>query len=189
MNRFIACTSIVVLAVSFASAQTPKKTTEPVAKDKATATSTTSFVDKLLKFVGISDTPSTLKGPGDEVVTGDLWLLELESKTSRSVTATGGYRSPIFVNGSKGILALHGTDVILISLDAREERKLYSINGITKLVAGSSEDFNEAVILLRGETEDRPRVCLLTISTGAIKPVPYDPSSSPDLQMVESLQG
>ena len=40
-----------------------------------------------------------------------------------------------------------------------------------------------------GEAGGRPRVGLLTVGTGAVAIVPYDPASSQDLQMVENLEG
>lgn len=70
-----------------------------------------------------------------------------------------------------------------------EGKKLYSIDSIIKLVGSGSEDPGKVLILLRGEAGSHPRVALLTVSTGAITVVPYDPASDQDLQMVENLQG
>lgn len=185
MNRLIPGTVLFALLLNVAYAQSQRNPSVPAVKQKAA----TSFTERLLKFLGISASPSTFKGPGDEVVTGDVWLADLESKTTRALTTTGGYRSPIFMSGSKDILALRGTDVMRISSAGGEGKKLYSVDGIAKLVGCSSEDLDKAVILLRGETDVRPRVRVLTISTGTIIVIPYSSSSSQDLQMVESLQG
>jgi hypothetical protein len=185
MNRFIACTMLLALTVNITNAQSQKNTTESAAKQKPP----TSFIEKLLKFLGIADSPSTLKGPGDEVASGELWVADLDSRTTRALTSTDGYRSPVFVNGSKDILALRGTDVVRIPSPGGEGRKAYSVFAITKLVGSSSEDPGKVLILLQGGTDGRPRVGLLTISTGATTMVPYDASSDRDLQMVESLQG
>lgn len=185
MNRLITGTVLFALLVNGASAQNQRNPSEPAVKQKTGA----SFTERLLKFLGISASPSTFKGPGDEVVTGDVWLADLESKTTRALTTTGGYRSPIFLCGSSDVLALRGTEVMRISSAGGEGKKLYPVEGITKLVACSSEDRDKAVILLRSEADARPRVRLLTISTGATIAIPYDSSSSQDLQMLESLQG
>lgn len=185
MNRFIVCTFLLALTMSIASSQADKNTTANAAKSKTA----TSFTEKLLKFLGVSDSPSTLKGPGDEVATGELWLADLDSGTTRALTSAGGYRSPVFLSGSKNILALRGTDVMQIPSAGGEGRKLYSVHAITKLVGCSSEDPGKVLILLQGGADGYPRVGLLTLSTGAATVVPYDSSSGQDLQTVESLQG
>ena len=149
----------------------------------------TSFIERMLKFLGISDSPGTLKGPGDEVTTGELWLADVQARTTRALTSSEGYRSPIFLAGNKDVLALRGTDVVPISAAGGEGKKLYSVSGILKLVGASSEDAATVLILLRSEAGGHPRVGLLTVSTGAVTPVPYDPASSQDLQMVEDLGG
>ena len=185
MTRFIAPMILLVVTVSGAGAQGRQNTTQPAAKQKAPL----SFTDRLLKFLGISSSPSTLKGPGDEVATGDIWLADLDAKTTRALTSTGGYRSPIFISGMKDVLALRGEDVIRIPFEVGEAKRLYSVEGIAKLVGCGSEDPGKALILLQGSTDGRPRVGLLTIRTGATAVMPYDASSQGDLQMVESLQG
>jgi hypothetical protein len=64
-----------------------------------------------------------------------------------------------------------------------EDKRLYSVDGILKLVGASSEDAGTVLVLLRGGAGGHPRVELLTVSTGSVTPVPYDPASSQDLQM------
>jgi hypothetical protein len=63
------------------------------------------------------------------------------------------------------------------------------VSAIFKLLGSGSEDPGKVLILLQGEAGDRPRVGLLTVSTGAVTVVPYDAASNQDLQMLESLQG
>jgi hypothetical protein len=170
-----------LLYFGFASAQM----NAPPAKPKTQ----TSFTEKLLKFLGISDSPGTLKGPGDEVVSGELWLADLQAGTTRALTSAAGYRSPIFLSGSKDVLTLRGADVIRIPAAGEEGKKLYSVDGAWKLVAASSEAPATVLILLRGGADAHPRVALLTVSTGAITPLPYNLSSDQDLQMLENLEG
>lgn len=185
MKRSIACGLLLTLLVSAASGQTQSNAPPAASKKKAS----TSFTEKLLKFLGISDSPGTLKGPGDQVTSGQLWLADLQTKTTRALASSDGYHSPIFLAGTREILALHGTDVVQIQAVGGQGRKLYSVDGIVKLVGASSADAGTILILLCGETGGRPRVGLLTVTTGAVTPVPYDPASSQDLQMVEDLEG
>lgn len=149
----------------------------------------TSFTEKLLKFLGISDSPGTLKGPGDEVVSGELWLADLQAGTTRALNSGGGYRSPIFLVGSKDVLALRGADVTRVPAAGGDGKKLYSIDGAWKLVGASSDNPPTALILLRSGADAHPRVSVLMVSTGAVTPVSYDPASNQDLQMLENLEG
>ncbi len=185
MNRLIVSVLLLMLGVSSADGQA-QKNTPPNATVKRQNTS--SFTEKLLKFLGISQSPGTLKGPGDEVTSGQLWLADLNSQTTHILTSGDGYCSPIFLRGTKDILALRGNDVMQVSAGS-EARKLYSVDGIMKLVAASMSDAGTVLILQHAESASRPRVGLLNVSTGAIMPVPYDPASSQDLEMVEDLGG
>jgi hypothetical protein len=181
MHRLIAC-AVMTLLVIIPSGLAQKNA--PADKQKPT-----SFIDRMLKFFGISDSPGTLKGPGDEVTSGELWLADLRAGTTRALTSNDGYRSPIFLAGDRDVLALRGPEVVRVPSAGGESKKLYSVDGILKLVGASSEDRATVLILLRGEGSGHPRVGLLTVGTGVVTPVPYNPASSRDLQMLEDLEG
>jgi len=186
MNRRVTCNFLFILTVSVATGNAQKNITgNATSRQRPPA----SFTEKLLKFFGISDSPGTLKGPGDEIVSGELWLTDLDSGSSRAITSSAGYRSPAFLAGTKDVLALRGSDVIQFPSGGGEGKKLYSVDSISKLIGFGSEDPGKVLILLRGEAGGHPRVGLLTESTGAVTIVPYAPSSIQDLQMVENLQG
>jgi hypothetical protein len=186
MNKLITCIFLVTFTVSDIHGQAQTNTTSSASGKHRTSAS---FTEKLLKFFGISDSPSTLKGPGDEVTSGELWLGDLDSKSTHALTSNAGYRSPVFLLGTKDVLALRGSDVMQVPSGGGEGKKLYSVDGIMKLVGSGSEDQGKVLILLRGEAGGHPRVALLTVSTGAVTVVPYEAASSQDLQMVENLQG
>lgn len=78
---------------------------------------------------------------------------------------------------------------MLVSVGGGDGRKLYSAASIMKLVGSGSEDTGKVLVLLRGQVGDHPLVGLLTVSSGAVTVVPYDPASSQELQIMESLQG
>jgi hypothetical protein len=175
---------LLVLLTSFASSQTQKSSGASTAgKQKQPA----KFGDKLLKFLGVSDSPGTLKGPS-EVGSGQLWVAELGPRSTRALTESAGYRSPIFLATSQDILALKESEVWRFPAGGSPGKKLYAISGITKLVAASAED-PDVVLVLQSEGSSRhPRVGLLSISSGKVTPELYDPASSQDLQMVENLE-
>ena len=151
-----------------------------------------SFWEKVLRYAGISHDASNLKAPGDEVVSGQIWLADLGSgaamkSTARQVTASGGYRSPLFVPGGKDILALKGTDVVRVGLSGGNAVKRYTITDITKLV-GFGMDDPDTVLVLTGRSGEPPAVGLLSLGSGRITSMPYNPASSRDLEMIEQMQ-
>jgi hypothetical protein len=187
MTTACSTTLALVLSIStFAVGQTQKTTpTNAAPKQKQSA----SFVDKLLKFLGISDAPGTLKGPGDEVRNGQLWVADLGSRKTHAVTENAGYRSPVFIAASADVLALKGTNVWRFLAGSSPGKRLYSVDGITKLVASSTDAPDEVLVLQSGGPSGHPRVGLLSISTGKVTPVTYDATAGRNLQMVENLQG
>ena len=68
-------------------------------------------------------------------------------------------------------------------------KRLYSIAGIMKLVAGSADNPDTLLILLTENVGGHPRVGLLSVSSGKVTPLAYGPSSSTDAQMVENFEG
>jgi len=177
------CLALFLSGVSPGQNQTSKPPAAPPAKQKPAP----GFIDRVLKYLGISDSPGTLKGPGDEVVHGEIWVADLNSNTTH-VFAKGSYRSPVFMTGNKSVLALSGTDLIQFPAGSGEGKKLYSIPGITKLVGSSSEESDNLLLLRSNGADSHPQVSSISINTGKITPVNYDPASSADLQMVENLE-
>ena len=148
-----------------------------------------SFIDRVLDFLSISNTPGALKGPAGEAVNGQIWIVDLKSNSAHALTSTWSYRSPIFLAGTADILALRGNDVVRIPSTGGEGTRLHSVEGILKLVGASNSDSSKILVLLRSEAGSHPRVALLSIDTGAIVDLPYDPASGQDLQLVEDLEG
>jgi hypothetical protein len=174
---------LVVLLTSFATGQTQKSDTSTAGKQKQPA----KLADKLLKFLGISDSPGTLKGPS-ELRSGQLWVAELGPRSTRAITERAGYRSPIFLATSKDILALKESEIWRFPAGGSPGKKLYAISSITKLVASSADDPDVVLVLQSDGSSGHPRVGLLSISSGKVTPEPYDPTASEDLQMVENLE-
>jgi len=145
------------------------------------------FWEWALRFSGISANPNTLKGAGDEPLSGQVWVADLPSGTRRKITPDSGYRSPVYFPNGSDILALQAGYVVRISSGGDKPAKLYKIAGVTKLVGFSLGGGAEALAL----TEDdagHVSPARLSVNTGAITPLPYDPQSSRDRQMLEHLQ-
>jgi hypothetical protein len=174
-----------LLLASFAIGQTGSTPSgETTGKPKMSA----SFVERVIRFLGISDSASTLKGPGEEVRTGQLWMAELDKGKTRAITDAVGYHSPVFIAGSKDVLALKGTEIWRFPAMMSPGKKLYSVESVTKLVASCADDPDSILILQMNTSGAHARVGLLSVSTGRVTPETYDPSSTTELQMIESLQ-
>src|SRR5580700_2206488 len=109
--------------------QTPTNAKKTAAPPKPKET----FWEWALRFSGISANPNTLKGPGDEPPSGQVWMADLPSGTRRKITPDSGYRSPVYFPNGSDILALQGSYVVRISSGGDKPAKLYSVAGVTKL--------------------------------------------------------
>ena len=54
-----------------------------------------SIVTKLLRIAGLTVAPTQMRGPGDDVPAGDIWIVTLDQRAPRPLTTDGGYRSPL----------------------------------------------------------------------------------------------
>ncbi len=166
--------------------QAPKNSSKPA---NSAPQKPKSFIDRVLDFLSISYTPGALKGPVGDPSSDQIWIANLKNNFAHSLTSSGNYRSPIFLAGNAEILALRGTDLVRIPSTGGEGTRLHSVEGVLKLVGAGGSDPNQVLALLRNESGNHPRVALLAVNTGVITELSYDPSSSPDLQLVEDLQG
>lgn len=146
-----------------------------------------SFWRKVLRVSGIAASPSTLKGPGDEVQQGQVWVVEVHSgQPPRGLTPQGGYRSPVFLPGGTAILALRGSNVIRVSLADGSPTTLFPVTGLAKLVGFSMDDSNALLVLTR-DASSHSAPAFLDVRSGKLTSVPYDPSSTDDRHMLEHL--
>lgn len=163
---------LLLTSVSFAQqAQNPQpaQNAQQVQKKKPT------FWQRLLRFAGISATPSAQKAPGDEAVAGDIWLVQVNASEALRLTRDGGYRSPIFLAGDEKIIALKGPDVMELSVTGGEPTKLLCVKQVVKLVGANMDDPNSILVLI--EDEDRnPGLGLLTLHDGAVTKIPAEGS-------------
>lgn len=160
---------------------------QEAAKRPATQTKPESFWDKVLRYAGISHDASNLKAPGDEVASGWIWLADLDAGTTKKISATGGYRSPVFVPGGNQILALKAGNLVQVDPSGHNAVNRCAVPSVTKLV-GFSLDNNDSVLVLQDSGGGRPTPGVLAVSSGKITRLPYDPASNRDLEMIEQLQ-
>lgn len=184
MMRGLTCFAVFLISAAAlrpldAQAPTRRVPTPPPPKE--------SFWQRVLRASGIAANPSTLKGP-ERGASGQIWVAELGGKRTRELTAGGGYRSPVFIPGRNSILALKGSDIVRLPVGGGAPERLYTINGISKLV-GFNRDTPDQLLVLTEDSFAKPSVGWLSVKTGRFVPMPYDPASSEDKRMLEHLRG
>ena len=143
---------------------------------------------RVVRIAGLTATPSTQKGPGDEIIRGEIWIADLTTNRRSRLTNDDVYRSPIFLAGDQIILALREDEIVQIPVAGGQARKLFNIRSITKLV-GATLDDSETVLVLTQNTDQRPSVGLISLKSGQLSPIPFDESSREDRRILVHLQG
>ena len=146
-----------------------------------------SFWETVVSFLGISATPSQLKGPDDEIKAGEIWVIHLDRKTPSQITTAGGYRSPVFMPGDTQILALRGQTLVRISVVGGEPERLLTVPGIIKIVGFHTKDHDKVLMLTQSEA-DRLMVGLISLQSGQVIPLSYDRQSDIDQRLLSHLQ-
>lgn len=147
-----------------------------------------SFWQKILRFAGISASPSQMKGIDDEPGSGDIWLIHLAHKTRQRITWNGGFQSPVFAPGDETILAVRADSLVQIPVDGAEPKELFPVKGVVKLV-GFSLDQPDRLLLLKQSGDDRPAVGFLSMQSDKFTKLPYDENSPEDREMLNHLTG
>jgi hypothetical protein len=88
---------------------------------------------------------------------------------------------------SDGILALKGSTIVRVSLKGGAPTKLYAVNAISKLVGFDQDNANE-LLILRENRSGQTEVGLLSLGTGVVAPISYDPASIEDNHLLEHLR-
>src|SRR5688572_14964202 len=110
----------------------------PLAADAQT------LIDRLLRIAGLTAAPSQMRGPGDEVESGSIWIANVDQRTTRALTSEGGYRSPVFSPTDGAIYALKGDTIVRLLADARSATTV-KVPGAIKLVGFDGKSTEELV--------------------------------------------
>ena len=146
-----------------------------------------SFWDKVLRVTGISATPSALKGPGDALQAGDVWIATLSTKARQRLTQEGGYRSPVFEPSRENILALKGEMLVQVPLSGADSTPLFSINGIVKLV-GFRQDNPNLLLILTKDAQNQLSVGFLSLQSQQLDIVSAQELTSVQLQHLQGWE-
>ena len=149
------------------------------------ATAAESLVDRLLRISGLTVAPQT-RGPGDEGEAGNLWIVDLDRRASRALTADGGYRSPVFAPGGV-IYALKAATIVRIPLDGGKPATVQKAAGALKLAGFDRTDADELLVLFESAAAGSP-LGVVSLKTGRLTPLPYDAKSAEQRLMLEQVR-
>ena len=148
------------------------------------------LLTKLLRIAGLSAAPSQMRGPGEELPRGNIWIVEVEGAArARPLTMPGGYRSPIVAPDRTTVLALRSDAIVQLSTsaDGRERELVPRVNGIVKLVGIDGANAAEVVVLRDGSDGGSP-LATVSLRTGAVTPLPLDPASEAERRMLAQIR-
>jgi hypothetical protein len=168
-------TALALFLLAFSLVAQPKKKSEP-------------FWAKVLRFAGVSATPSSLRG-GEKAASGDVWVAAAAPKPMlQRLTLNGGYNSPVFDSQDQSVFALKDGDFYRIPLKDDAPTKVRSLTGVSKLV-GISRDDADLLLVVTKDSQGAFGAALLSIKTGAIAAIPHEPQSKEDEMMLAHLAG
>jgi hypothetical protein len=144
-----------------------------------------SMVDTLLRVAGLTASPSQMRGPGDEVEAGDIWVAGTGGGPASAVTSGGGYRSPVFAPDG-AIVALKGDAVMRIPAAGGSAAPLQRAPGVLKLVGFDAKNADAIVVLLDGGPSP---LGVLSLKSGKLTPLPYDAKSEAERRMLAQVRG
>lgn len=149
------------------------------------AAATETLFQKLLRVAGLTATPAQMRGPGDDIGSGDIWVVNLGG-TPVAWTSGGGYNSPIF-SPDGSLLALKGDAVVRIPAGGGTGIEVQKISGALKLVGFDGKNPDDVIVLL--ESGSTSPLAVLSLANGALIPLPYDAKSEEQRRMLVQIRG
>jgi hypothetical protein len=144
-----------------------------------------SLIARLLRIAGLTAAPTQMRGPGDDVESGNIWIANLDQRTTRALTSDGGYRSPVFSPADGGaIYALKGDTIVRLPAGASNPPAVKA-PGAIKLVGFDGNSTNEIVVLF--DAVDSP-LGTMSLKTGSVTPLPYDPKADDQRRMLAQIR-
>jgi hypothetical protein len=146
-----------------------------------------SIIAKLLRIAGLTVAPTQMRGPGEEVTPGNVWIVEVDGRAPRALTFDGGYRSPV-IGPDGSVYALKADSVVRLSADQGQASPVQKAGGVRKLVGFDPAARDEVVVLLEAPVSGAP-LAALSLKTGAVTPLPHDVQSEDERTLVAQIRG
>ena len=145
-----------------------------------------SFMETLLRVAGLTVAPAQLRGTGDKVEPGSIWIANLEGQTAGSVTPDAGYHSPVFSPADGSLFALKGEFVVHVPTAGGSPAPIQRIPGAVKLVGFDGRNPADIVVLF---DSDRSPLAVVSLRTGKVAPLPYSATSPEQQRMLAQIRG
>ena len=145
-----------------------------------------SLIEKLLRVAGLTAAPGQMRGPGDTVEFGDVWIASTDGAARNALTSGGGYRSPIFAPTGESIYALKADALVRIPSAGGTATPLLSTAGIVKLVGFDGSNASALIVLLDSSTAP---LGILSLDSGKISPLPYDAKAERERLLLAQITG
>jgi hypothetical protein len=143
------------------------------------------FLQKLLRIAGLTATPSQMKAPPRAEQQGSLWIADLTQHTTSALTSEERYRSPVYAPDGT-LYALSGDSVVRVASGA-PTGVVPAPAEAAKLVGFDPATPGEVVVLL-GATSAGPPLRRVSLSTGTVTPLPYDPTSRESRRLLAQIR-
>jgi hypothetical protein len=152
----------------------------------ATPASAESWLKRLLRISGLTASPSQMKAP-EEAPPGNVWVADLERKTSVQLTREGLYRWPVFVPGSDDVIALQRDRLVRIA-PRGSLTDLGKPARLVKLVGFDQVDPDLLLIVVDARAAGSP-LALFSLRRRTSNPLPFQRASAVHRQMLEHIRG
>jgi hypothetical protein len=146
-----------------------------------------SLVEKLLRVSGLTLAPTHVRGPGDEIEAGNIWIVNLDRRSASALTVDGGYRSPTFSPAAGSVYALKGDTIVRIPPEGGAAVPVQKIPGAIKLVGFDGRSADEVVVLLDIGAAGSP-LGVASLKSGKVTPLPYDAKSDDERRILTQIR-
>lgn len=143
------------------------------------------LMDSALRVLGVSATPSQLKGIA-ETVTGQIWIVDLAHGIPSPLSAESAFRWPVFTSDGNAIIALQDNNLIRLSAPEKKPEVLYSAAGIKKLVGFDREEPDRLLVVL---DDSRAPLGFISLKSGKRTFLHYDPNLPQQRRMLSHIEG
>lgn len=172
-------TTMMLMLVTAVPALTAQQQPPPAPKE--------SIIAKLLRIAGLTVAPTQMRGPGEEVAPGNVWIVDVDGRAPRALTFDGGYRSPV-IGPDGSVYSLKAESVVRLSADQGQASPVQKAGGVRKLVGFDPSATDEVVVLLETPVAGAP-LAALSLKTGTVTPLPHDPQSEDERTLVAQIRG
>lgn len=143
---------------------------------------------KILRIAGLTATPKQMRGPDDEARVGEIWIADVDRRTTRALTTDAGYRSPVFSLTNTTVYALKDDTIVAIPADGGPPVATQKLAGASKLI-GFDTASSDGLVVLLGVPPGRSPLAVVSLKSGSVTPLAYDETSSDQQRALNWIRG